>query len=437
MLAAIVLCVVYPKIADSKPLDNTADIQNTAAVETDPALFTDYLHWINNDEELESGLKSFYDSTGIMPYLYLTGKTNGKRSVTEADIGDYTYNLYDELFTNDDGQVDENRILVVYLHYDDVYASSCVTGIQAESVLGDEGRKILLDDIGQYHLKYKDSSEWFAAAFRDAGETICKRLNIVNGSNGNPGEPQGENLGTLKLLEDLNIRTGPGTGYSTTGVLKKGNTAKYYEVKSADGYTWYRIGDNSWIADDGTWITTDSSYVNSGESQSESVDTLITLEDLNIRTGPGTGYNITGVLKKGSKANFYEAKNADGYFWYRISDNEWIADDGTWISIFGNGNVSVENVIDIAKQHATWINDYVASIGANHIGWDCRYVIEDEVYWNYATEVETFIPAGSFQGGYGVYSGSSGWSIYEFAYIKKGNGYEFLDLFRYDKDVSE
>lgn len=64
-------------------------------------------------------------------------------------------------------------------------------------------------------------------------------------------------LGQVYLLEDLNIRSGPGTNYSSSVVMKKGNTARYYEVKNAGGYTWYRISDNSWIADDGTWLEID------------------------------------------------------------------------------------------------------------------------------------------------------------------------------------
>lgn len=86
-----------------------------------------------------------------------------------------------------------------------------------------------------------------------------------NGNGLNMIETTGSELGSILTLEDLNIRTGPGTGYNTTGVLKKGNSAYYYEIKNAEGYTWYRITDNSWIANDGTWLEVDG--IASGSDQ--------------------------------------------------------------------------------------------------------------------------------------------------------------------------
>lgn len=221
--------------------------------------FTDYLHWIEDESTLESGMRSFYDSTGILPYLYLADNLYGKNNFTENELDDIAKRLYDELFTDADGQVDENRVLVFILDRGgDGFFTGNVIGSQAFSFIGEEAGDILLENFDLDSFAHaKSKSQYFATAFKKAGEEIGDRRNNTDASNGSAGDVQGENYGTLKLLEDLNIRTGPGTNYNTTGVLKKGNTAKYYEVKSAGGYTWYRIGDNSWIANDGTWLEVD------------------------------------------------------------------------------------------------------------------------------------------------------------------------------------
>lgn len=63
-------------------------------------------------------------------------------------------------------------------------------------------------------------------------------------------EPANNTLGNaVVLVTDLTIRSGPGVGYEQTGLVEVNATYPVYESVSADGYTWYRIGDGQWIAD--------------------------------------------------------------------------------------------------------------------------------------------------------------------------------------------
>ncbi len=63
-------------------------------------------------------------------------------------------------------------------------------------------------------------------------------------------------IGTLKInVSSLNIRKGAGTSNETNGTATDGETYEVFETKDADGYTWYRIGEDKWVAGNDEWVT--------------------------------------------------------------------------------------------------------------------------------------------------------------------------------------
>lgn len=56
-------------------------------------------------------------------------------------------------------------------------------------------------------------------------------------------------------VSDLVIRSDASVNSDTIGISASGSKYPYYETKEADGYTWYRIATDAWIADNGSWIT--------------------------------------------------------------------------------------------------------------------------------------------------------------------------------------
>ena len=54
---------------------------------------------------------------------------------------------------------------------------------------------------------------------------------------------------------NVKIRISPSTGENSTkvGNVKTGEVYTVYEDVQNEGYTWHRIGENRWMADDGTW----------------------------------------------------------------------------------------------------------------------------------------------------------------------------------------
>ena len=56
-------------------------------------------------------------------------------------------------------------------------------------------------------------------------------------------------------VEKLNLREEPNTTSAQKGQAERGRTYDVYEISNDGKYTWYRVDDNLWFADDGTWVT--------------------------------------------------------------------------------------------------------------------------------------------------------------------------------------
>lgn len=67
----------------------------------------------------------------------------------------------------------------------------------------------------------------------------------------------------------------------------------------------------------------------------ETTDQLKVLVDsLRVRTGHSTKDSVLGFVQKNAIYNYYETYNDNTYIWYRIGDNQWIADNGEWLEIY-------------------------------------------------------------------------------------------------------
>lgn len=65
-----------------------------------------------------------------------------------------------------------------------------------------------------------------------------------------------ENKNQLKVLvSQLRCRKEPNLKGGIIGLVQVNKYYNYYDTKSADGYTWYEISDNQWIANNGKYLT--------------------------------------------------------------------------------------------------------------------------------------------------------------------------------------
>ena len=116
--------------------------------------------------------------------------------------------------------------------------------------------------------------------------------------------------------DQLNIRSGPGTGYASVGSLNYGARVVILEQFTYNGTTWACTKDG--------WIAMTYVYVDGTENDDSQFGT-ITGDQLNIRSGPGTGYDAVGTLNSGDEVTIL--------FILKVGDKSWGNIDKGWISM--------------------------------------------------------------------------------------------------------
>ena len=116
----------------------------------------------------------------------------------------------------------------------------------------------------------------------------------------------------------LNIRSGPGTGYASVGSYNSGDIVTILEQFTYDGVTW-GCTNKGWISMD--YVSTNGTTNNNTSSTTTGT---ITANGLRIRSGPGTDYNVVGSLNYGDRVNVTSQQTVDGVTWGNISQG-WIS----------------------------------------------------------------------------------------------------------------
>ena len=118
--------------------------------------------------------------------------------------------------------------------------------------------------------------------------------------------------GVVKVSGSLNVRKGPGTTYAVVGKLRNGD--KVTVTGSTDG--WYAIsydGGTGYVSS--AYITkSDGSETTSTPGGDEDAEGYVIASALNVRSGPGTNYNILGKLYSGDLVEILGSSNG----WYKI-----------------------------------------------------------------------------------------------------------------------
>lgn len=116
--------------------------------------------------------------------------------------------------------------------------------------------------------------------------------------------------------DQLNVRTGPGTGYNGVGSLNYGARVNVLQRITVGGMTWG--------CTDKGWISMDYVYIDGTEGEKSGTGTIIG-DQLNIRSGPGTGYGSVGSLNTGDVVEILEQ--------IKVGDTIWGCIDKGWISM--------------------------------------------------------------------------------------------------------
>ena len=126
--------------------------------------------------------------------------------------------------------------------------------------------------------------------------------------------------GTVSCTSYVNVRKGPGTGYAILARATAGSKAEIYQTTWVGSSQWGRMF-NGWICMDYVKLSS-GSQTDSGSS--EQTSGTVSGSNVNVRTGPGTGYAVVGRKNAGQTVTVYERKTAGGLNWGRIGDNQWI-----------------------------------------------------------------------------------------------------------------
>lgn len=102
---------------------------------------------------------------------------------------------------------------------------------------------------------------------------------------------------TVYITTSVNVRSGPSTDYDILEVLNKGDSVKRIG-----------IGENGWSK---ILINDSECYISSQYLTTTPYDVVYALNDVYIRAGAGTKYDILGILKEGESV--LRISSADGW----------------------------------------------------------------------------------------------------------------------------
>ena len=124
---------------------------------------------------------------------------------------------------------------------------------------------------------------------------------------------------TAKTTEYVNFRSGPGTNYSSKGVIALGTTVTVTDTSNSD---WYAVrlsnGSTGYIFAQYLKLNSSSSATATPaptQAPSGSEQSAKTTEYVNFRSGPGTNYSSKGVIALGTTVTVTDTSNSD---WYAV-----------------------------------------------------------------------------------------------------------------------
>ncbi|MCD8212290.1 MAG: SH3 domain-containing protein [Oscillospiraceae bacterium] len=147
---------------------------------------------------------------------------------------------------------------------------------------------------------------------------------------------------TYTTTDNVNVRTGPGTGYSIVTTLSA-NTEVLVEdgyIAVANGIPWYRV-----LIDGQTYYMSGNYLKAPASSNATTYSTYtVTANSANVRTGPGTSYSVAMTLSAGTKVQVEDHyySEANGYIWYRvlIDGNNYYMSFSTLTAVTDDGTIN-------------------------------------------------------------------------------------------------
>lgn len=130
--------------------------------------YEDKAGWIDDKDTLLKGLAEFHETTGVLPYVYITGSVSGSTSPSRQEIDSFAAQLQSSLFS------DGTHMLLVFLRSGSSYMTAYACGAEAALVMDTEAQNILNDCIARYYSGNYTNSEVLANAFTSAAGRMMR-----------------------------------------------------------------------------------------------------------------------------------------------------------------------------------------------------------------------------------------------------------------------
>ena len=172
ILIILAIILAFTTIAGFNSAKNAKNrVKLDKKVSVDIGYLNDQLGWIDKKSTVERGMKSFYDQTGVMPYLIITDKLSGTNPESSSATASYTESVYKQLFGSDD-----THFLVLWYQEngsDDYAFMYC--GAAANGVVDADARDVVMNYFNRYYTSDYDDNQYFAKVFEDSAEEIMKQ----------------------------------------------------------------------------------------------------------------------------------------------------------------------------------------------------------------------------------------------------------------------
>ena len=194
------------------------------------------------------------------------------------------------------------------------------------------------------------NSEWYAVRLSNGstGYIFAQYLKLNSSSSAAATPAPSGSEQSAKTTEYVNFRSGPGTNYSSKGVIASGTTvtvtdrsnSQWYAVRLSNGSTGYIFA--QYLKVTGTSSATPTPT--QAPSNDGTVQAKLTA-DVNLRRGAGTNYGVIKVIGTGTTVTVTDASNSQ---WYKVK-----LSDGTEGYLFSEYLKVTSGNIDSAKPSAT------------------------------------------------------------------------------------
>ena len=191
------------------------------------------------------------------------------------------------------------------------------------------------------------NSEWYAVRLSNGstGYIFAQYLKLNSSSSATATPAPSGSEQSAKTTEYVNFRSGPGTNYSSKGVIASGTTvtvtdrsnSQWYAVRLANGSTGYIFAQYLKVTG------TSSATPTQAPSNDGTVQAKLTA-DVNLRRGAGTNYGVIKVIGTGTTVTVTDASNSQ---WYKVK-----LSDGTEGYLFSEYLKVTSGNIDSAKPSA-------------------------------------------------------------------------------------